>query len=114
MSADNFGFSVAIDGNHTLVGANTEDQDANGLNTLNAAGSVYFFRNSPEINVKQNVTNIASGGSYDFGSILYGNSSSAISFTIENSGGGDLNLTGTPKLINLLAMLVHLQLIRPR
>lgn len=98
MSADNFGFSVAVDGNHAIIGANSEDQDANGLNTLNAAGSVYFFRNSPEINVKQNITNIASGGSYDFGTILYGNSSSAISFTIENTGGGDLNLTGTPKI----------------
>ncbi|MDD3686717.1 MAG: MBG domain-containing protein, partial [Bacteroidales bacterium] len=98
MSADNFGFSVGISGNHAIVGANTEDQDANGLNIASAAGSVYFFRNSPEINVKQNVTNIASGDSYDFGSILYGNSSSAISFTIENSGGGDLNLTGTPKI----------------
>lgn len=96
MSADNFGFSVGISGNHAIVGANTEDQDANGLNNASAAGSVYFFRNSPEINVKQNVTNIASGGSYNFGTVLYGNSSSAISFTIENSGGGDLNLTGTP------------------
>lgn len=96
MSADNFGFSAGISGNHAIVGANTEDQDANGLNNASAAGSVYFFRNSPEINVKQNVTNIASGGSYDFGSIQYGNSSSAISFTIENSGGGDLILTGTP------------------
>jgi hypothetical protein len=96
MTSDNFGFSVGISGNHVIVGANNEDQDATGANNMSNSGSVYFFRNSPEINVKQNVTNIASGGTYNFGSVLYGNSSSAISFTIENTGSGDLNLTGTP------------------
>ena len=46
---------------------------------------------APEINVKQNVTSIASGsGSHAAGSIVSGNSGSAITFTIENLGSANL------------------------
>ena len=46
---------------------------------------------APEINVKQNVTSLASGsGSHVAGSIVSGNSGSAITFTIENLGSADL------------------------
>ncbi len=40
---DQFGFSVAIEGDYILVGANKEDEDENGMNTANDAGSVYVF-----------------------------------------------------------------------
>ena len=50
----------------------------------------------PEINLKQNTTTILSGGSYDFGSLVSGNGSPQITFTIENLGSAVLNLTGTP------------------
>jgi len=41
---DLFGFSVSISGEYAIVGARDEDQDAEGGNTLNRAGSAYFFR----------------------------------------------------------------------
>ncbi len=51
----------------------------------------------PTINVKQGTTNISNGtGSYDFGHVAPGSSSNDIVFTIENTGGSRLNLTGTP------------------
>jgi hypothetical protein len=54
---------------------------------------------APEINVKQSTTNLANGsGSYSFGSVMTGTSSSAITFTVENVGSETLDLTGTPKI----------------
>ena len=43
---DNFGISTDIDGNYIVVGAYFEDEDANGMNFLNAAGSAYIFKNT--------------------------------------------------------------------
>lgn len=40
---DAFGTSVAISGNYAAIGAPQEDQDAQGTNTMSAAGSVYIF-----------------------------------------------------------------------
>ncbi|MEL6670539.1 MAG: FG-GAP repeat protein, partial [Bacteroidota bacterium] len=40
---DNFGSSVAIDGNRLVVGAEGEDDDENGNNSLNSAGSAHVF-----------------------------------------------------------------------
>jgi hypothetical protein len=40
---DLFGSSLAISGDHIVVGANYEDEDANGGNTINEAGSAYIF-----------------------------------------------------------------------
>jgi hypothetical protein len=51
---------------------------------------------TPEIDVIEGSTNIASPGTYDFGSTNVGVSTSAITFTIENNGNGDLNLIGIP------------------
>lgn len=46
---------------------------------------------APEINVKQNITDLPSGsGSHNAGNILSGNSGSAITFTIENLGSANL------------------------
>jgi photosystem II stability/assembly factor-like uncharacterized protein len=42
-ASDRFGFSVDISGDNIVVGAYLEDEDASGLNTLSAAGSVYIF-----------------------------------------------------------------------
>jgi len=42
---DMFGYAVAISGDHALVGAHFEDKNANGTNSLIAAGSAYFFKN---------------------------------------------------------------------
>ncbi len=41
---DKFGVSVAISGGHAIVGAYQEDEDVFGNNTLNDAGSAYFFQ----------------------------------------------------------------------
>ncbi len=53
----------------------------------------------PEINIKQSSTNLVSGsGSFSLGTVTTGSSSSATTFTIENTGAATLNLTGTPKV----------------
>jgi photosystem II stability/assembly factor-like uncharacterized protein len=53
----------------------------------------------PEINIKQNNTNIASSGSYAFGNQDIGSANTSVTFTIENTGTGVLNLTSSPKVI---------------
>lgn len=98
-NSDSFGKSTAVDGNYILVGVPQEDHDATGGGTsISSAGSAYVFYNAPEINIKQNTSDIASGGSYDFGTIEFGNSSPVTSFTIENNGADDLSLSGVPKI----------------
>jgi len=67
-------------------------------------GSDYRFRinsggSASEINLKQGATNIADGGSYDFGPRLIGTNTD-ITFTIENTGSGNLTLSGSP-IINI-------------
>ncbi len=42
-SNDSFGFSVSISESNAIIGANNEDEDISGENTLTQAGSVYFF-----------------------------------------------------------------------
>jgi hypothetical protein len=42
---DNFGQSVAIDGNFAIIGANQEDEDVLGENTLNNAGAAFIYKN---------------------------------------------------------------------
>lgn len=44
-AGDRFGYSVAIWGDHAVVGAYLEDDDENGLNSYANAGSAYIFRN---------------------------------------------------------------------
>lgn len=43
---DCFGQSVSISGNHILIGALNEDEDASGGNSLTDAGAAYIFRNT--------------------------------------------------------------------
>lgn len=42
---DNFGMAVAISGNYAIISSPTDSEDANGNNTLLAAGSSYIFGN---------------------------------------------------------------------
>jgi hypothetical protein len=49
----------------------------------------------PEINLRQGETNIADGGSYDYGSHVIG-TNTGITFTIENTGTANLTLNGSP------------------
>jgi hypothetical protein len=44
---DLFGYSVALSGDYLLVGAWSEDHDANGNNTMNNAGSAFVFERQP-------------------------------------------------------------------
>ncbi len=53
---------------------------------------------APEINLSQVGTTLSNGSSYNFGAILIGQSSPAITFTIDNSGSSNLLLSGSPKL----------------
>ncbi len=41
--SDEFGRAVAIEGDYIVVGAPVEDEDAEGNNTINSAGSAYIF-----------------------------------------------------------------------
>ena len=69
------------------------------LRAENAEGISYSAIQSytfpPEVEVRQNTTVLTSGSEYDFGSINYLASSSAVPFTLYNLGLGNLNLTGT-------------------
>ncbi|MFY0482348.1 InlB B-repeat-containing protein [Flavobacterium sp. PLA-1-15] len=51
-----------------------------------------------EINIRQGATDIASNGTYAFGNQVVTTSSTAITFTIQNTGGVVLNLSGTPRV----------------
>ncbi|MFN6945291.1 MAG: beta strand repeat-containing protein [Cytophagaceae bacterium] len=53
---------------------------------------------APEINVRVGATNIATAGTHAFGDQNVGTNSSVVTFTIENTGNGLLNLTGTPRI----------------
>lgn len=43
-AGDQFGYSVAISGDHSIVGAYGDDEDASDENTLSQAGSAYIFK----------------------------------------------------------------------
>lgn len=47
---DRFGRSVAISGDYVIVGAEREDEDVSGENTLSTAGSAYIFKHNGEGN----------------------------------------------------------------
>ena len=78
----------------TVTIANTDLDEAPYVFTIQGTGI------TPEMNVNQGGTGIASGtGSYDFGDILRSTSSADIAFTIENTGTGVLDLTGSPSRV---------------
>ena len=43
-NGDNFAYSVAIDGEYAVMGAETEDHDENGVGFMGDAGSIYIFK----------------------------------------------------------------------
>jgi hypothetical protein len=70
------------------------DDADEGFYVINLSGT----GTAPEINITAAASNISSGGSYDFGSLVSGTSGSPVTFTIQNLGNIDLNLTGTPRV----------------
>ena len=71
--------------------ANSNNLTATQGSFTDVSSSFNVTASAPEINVKQNVTNLASGsGSHAAGSVVSGNSGSAITFTIENLGSANL------------------------
>ncbi|PLX09100.1 MAG: hypothetical protein C0596_04690 [Marinilabiliales bacterium] len=94
-AGDYFGCAIGISGDYIISGAQYEDEDADGLNTLSEAGAAYIFENCREINVYQS-SDIADGGTFDFGDVDYGSSSAELTFTIENTGYDNLILDGSP------------------
>lgn len=62
--------------------------------TSSVNGETFYY---PQINIKVVDTDIPNGtGSYDFGEVNVGETSTASTFTIENLGDATLNLDGTP------------------
>ena len=53
---------------------------------------------SEEINVKNGSNSLASGSQYDFGNVTENQSGEEKTFTIENTGYANLNLTGSPRI----------------
>ena len=78
----------------TTVTIANDDSDENPYTfTLTGTGVM-----APEINVKGDGIDLQSGaGTYSFGDVLAGSSVPA-TFTVENLGNSDLNLSGTPKV----------------
>ena len=101
---DLFGEPVALSGGRAIVGAFLED--TGGSN----AGAAYIFENLrpvpvPEMNVQGKGVNIADGDvtpstadGTDFGSADVAFDIIDRTFTIENTGTADLNLSGTPQV----------------
>ncbi len=94
-TGDKSGWAVSLssDGSRVAIGA-PYNNGANGNDSGHVRISVLP---APEINLKQSETNIADGGSYDYGSKVSGSNTDVV-FTIENTGTSDLLLT-TPLTI---------------
>ncbi|MDY0140975.1 MAG: MBG domain-containing protein, partial [Bacteroidales bacterium] len=95
-NTDYFGYDVSISNNYIIAGAMYQDFDADGQNKRDEAGAAYIFHNCREIFVYQDTTEIEKKGTFDFGHIEIGSSSSELVFTIENTGVDNLILDGTP------------------
>jgi hypothetical protein len=68
---DYFGYSVAISGNYAVVGANQEDHDVAGSNSLSNAGSIYIFKNNTGTwEQTQKLTSLDRAVNDYFGSVL--------------------------------------------
>jgi hypothetical protein len=90
---DQFGYSVAIDGNTIAIGSYLDDTVAYDK------GYAYVFNAFPElvVEVQPSNANFTDGGSHDFGTAVTG-STRSVTFTLKNTGYNDLILTGTPKV----------------
>jgi len=106
---DQFGFSVAVNGNTVVVGVNAEDSGSTGINSTpdesaGQAGAAYIFTGlgPSEIGLGGNGVNIVDGDTTpaaldhtDFDTAAISSTVTRI-FTISNSGVGALDLTGSP------------------
>lgn len=96
----NIGADISVDGTYyvafrfKLTGGSTWYYAGHGT-TANSGGEwngttyssgVITVTRPREINIKQDVTNIATSGTYTFGNQISGTNSSAITFTVENTG----------------------------
>ncbi len=95
---DYFAYSVGIYGNYLICGAYQEAHDENGANQMSRAGSAYIYFNSPDIAVVNQSNVISNGGTFDFGGVLFGESSENYEFHIENNGATNLILKSNPKI----------------
>lgn len=95
MAADNFGFSVSIDGEFAIVGARYQDYDSNGQNIISAAGAVYIFKNNADnLNQIQKIVSNDRGTNDYFGSAV----SLSDNHIIIGSAWENENSTGTATL----------------
>ena len=72
-----------------------------GTNKINIDDIYIAPYNSPEINIKQGGTHIASGGSHNYGILCEAGTAQNTAFTIENTGSLPLSLTGTSPYVTL-------------
>ena len=87
--------SLAGVSNATITILNNDSDE--GTYTIDLKGT--GVNPAPEINIRQNTTNILSGsGSFNFGVFNVGTSSTQTTFTIENTGTNTLNLSGAPRV----------------
>ncbi len=88
-------FSLSVDV-HTLsdgtVNMTADHMDAAGNPAVQATASVTKDTTYPDINVSYGVTPYASGDTFDFGNVVVGGSSGDLTFTIENTGTGPLEI----------------------
>ena len=91
--SDQFGWSVAISGTRVVVGALFDD----GAGVDN--GSAYIYGALPEISVELQPSNasVADGATIDYGNAVP-LSTTTFTFTIKNTGPGDLFLNGSPNV----------------
>lgn len=96
------GATTAMNGyQYRCVATNTGDGTCSAATASSPAATLTVNAlPAPEINIKQGSTNVASGGSYNFGNQLVGNATSAVTFTIENTGNANLVLSGSPIVAN--------------
>ena len=98
--------SVAIDaGNPSATDLPSYDQRGAGFPRVkNGRVDIGAYESDPavpEMDILQNGTAIASGGSFDFGEVAVNTDSGPVVFVISNTGTADLILSGTPSKISL-------------
>ncbi|OJW71238.1 FG-GAP repeat protein [Spirosoma sp. 48-14] len=85
---DQFGYSVAIDGDYAVVGANGESEDAGGMNTLSSAGSAIVFKrvNGTWTQIKKLVASDRAAADYFGYSVAISGSLIVVGANLENDG----------------------------
>jgi len=90
-------FSPLVLGDHTAaVTIESDDPDESNF--------VFYLTGActpvpvPEINIKQGITDVASGGTVDFGSVVHGGNPKNLIFTIENTGNAVLTVSTPSKV----------------